>query len=211
MTAEDVSRAFEVVAATASAMRSHSHSQGVGGGSSSHPPSHSKPPVTAPALHRQSSHVRETSNKTEHEGAGAGGAGAGAGATEGHGGHDAPNWSRAKSASVLMGCTVLYAIIAGEFLACVPRHQTRTDSLNTHPLGRDFGRRRRCRSRRLWHPRKVPRSHLVCSRSEYHGVQYVLLHNMQGFAAHTDRHSRLPPFCLLPLFTSSSSSLTHSQ
>lgn len=29
-----------------------------------------------------------------------------------HGGHDAPNWSRAKSATVLLACTVLYAIIA---------------------------------------------------------------------------------------------------
>lgn len=33
------------------------------------------------------------------------------------GGHDAPNWSRVKSASVLMGCTVLYAIIAGTLLS----------------------------------------------------------------------------------------------
>ncbi|KAN0064422.1 hypothetical protein ACQY0O_002795 [Thecaphora frezii] len=30
----------------------------------------------------------------------------------GHGGHDAPSWSRAVSVSVLLGCTVLYAIIA---------------------------------------------------------------------------------------------------
>ncbi|KAK0710794.1 Sodium/calcium exchanger protein-domain-containing protein [Lasiosphaeris hirsuta] len=30
----------------------------------------------------------------------------------GHGGHDAPNWSRLKSAIILMGATVLYAIIA---------------------------------------------------------------------------------------------------
>ncbi|KAI0051143.1 hypothetical protein FA95DRAFT_1512969 [Auriscalpium vulgare] len=30
----------------------------------------------------------------------------------GHGGHDAPSWSRATSASVLLGCTALYAIIA---------------------------------------------------------------------------------------------------
>lgn len=30
----------------------------------------------------------------------------------GHGGHDAPNWSRTKSAVILMGATVLYAIIA---------------------------------------------------------------------------------------------------
>ncbi|KXN88148.1 Low affinity vacuolar monovalent cation/H(+) antiporter [Leucoagaricus sp. SymC.cos] len=30
----------------------------------------------------------------------------------GHGGHDAPSWSRTMSASVLLGCTALYAIIA---------------------------------------------------------------------------------------------------
>lgn len=30
----------------------------------------------------------------------------------GHGGHDAPSWSRQTSVSVLLGCTVLYAIIA---------------------------------------------------------------------------------------------------
>lgn len=33
-------------------------------------------------------------------------------AAGGHGGHDAPNWSRLKSAVILMGATVLYAIIA---------------------------------------------------------------------------------------------------
>lgn len=32
----------------------------------------------------------------------------------GHGGHDAPSWSRVTSASVLLACTALYAIIAGE-------------------------------------------------------------------------------------------------
>ena len=31
----------------------------------------------------------------------------------GHGGHDAPSWSRTTSASVLLACTALYAIIAG--------------------------------------------------------------------------------------------------
>lgn len=31
----------------------------------------------------------------------------------GHGGHDAPSWSRTVSASVLLSCTFLYAIIAG--------------------------------------------------------------------------------------------------
>lgn len=34
------------------------------------------------------------------------------GAQGGHGGHDAPNWSRLKSSIILMGATVLYAIIA---------------------------------------------------------------------------------------------------
>ncbi|KAF3766470.1 hypothetical protein M406DRAFT_277368 [Cryphonectria parasitica EP155] len=38
--------------------------------------------------------------------------GAHADAGGGHGGHDAPNWSRSKSAVILMGATVLYAIIA---------------------------------------------------------------------------------------------------
>ncbi|KZT73849.1 hypothetical protein DAEQUDRAFT_702832 [Daedalea quercina L-15889] len=33
-------------------------------------------------------------------------------AAAGHGGHDAPSWSRTTSASVLLGCTALYAIIA---------------------------------------------------------------------------------------------------
>jgi Ca2+:H+ antiporter len=37
---------------------------------------------------------------------------AAAAANEGHGGHDAPNWSRRKSAIILLGATVLYAIIA---------------------------------------------------------------------------------------------------
>lgn len=32
----------------------------------------------------------------------------------GHGGHDAPSWSRVTSASVLLACTALYAIIAGQ-------------------------------------------------------------------------------------------------
>ncbi|KAE9407411.1 hypothetical protein BT96DRAFT_809638 [Gymnopus androsaceus JB14] len=34
------------------------------------------------------------------------------GAGGGHGGHDAPSWSRFTSASVLLGCTALYAVIA---------------------------------------------------------------------------------------------------
>lgn len=33
---------------------------------------------------------------------------------EGGGGHEAPSWTRGVSAGVLLGCTLLYAIIAGE-------------------------------------------------------------------------------------------------
>lgn len=47
---------------------------------------------------------------------------------EGHGGHDAPNWSRTLSASVLLGCTLLYAIVAGAF----------TFRLEERSLGADF-------------------------------------------------------------------------
>ena len=38
---------------------------------------------------------------------------AGAAASGGMGGHDAPNWSRTKSSMILLGATILYAIIAG--------------------------------------------------------------------------------------------------
>ncbi|GAA5958791.1 hypothetical protein JCM21900_004764 [Sporobolomyces salmonicolor] len=51
-------------------------------------------------LHRAASHVREASAPNKEEEA------------DGHGGHDAPNWSRAKSTTVLFACTFLYAIIA---------------------------------------------------------------------------------------------------
>ncbi|GJN94285.1 hypothetical protein Rhopal_007359-T1 [Rhodotorula paludigena] len=54
----------------------------------------------APVHHaRAASHAREVSHQKDED-------------ADGHGGHDAPNWSRAKSATVLLACTVLYAIIA---------------------------------------------------------------------------------------------------
>ncbi|GAA6052595.1 hypothetical protein JCM3770_006393 [Rhodotorula araucariae] len=85
LTPDELNRAFQVVATAASAL----HPQ------TSAPHSH---------LRRSISHARETSAQQHHahekEDA------------EGHGGHDAPNWSRAKSATVLLACTVLYAIIA---------------------------------------------------------------------------------------------------
>ena len=97
LTAEDFNRAVQVVAATTSAFtRVNNANQDT--------PQHE--------LRRQFSqisngHIRDVSksgqgNAVVNEG-------------EGQGGHDAPNWSRAKSASVLLACTVLYALIAGEF------------------------------------------------------------------------------------------------
>ncbi|KAK2610234.1 hypothetical protein N8I77_003684 [Diaporthe amygdali] len=76
-------------------------------------------PATTPHLPQGHSSGRETAMSShrpppirtatfpEHEDAVGAEAHAG-----GHGGHDAPNWSRTKSAVILMGATVLYAIIA---------------------------------------------------------------------------------------------------
>lgn len=66
--------------------------------------------ATVSALrHQQQSHSyspgRVRSTAVEHEGTAGGG--------QAHGGHDAPSWSRTTSASVLLGCTALYAVIAG--------------------------------------------------------------------------------------------------
>jgi Ca2+:H+ antiporter len=73
--------------------------------------------ATVSALrHQQQTAVHNPARIMRHSGAdseaGAGGAHGG-----GHGGHDAPSWSRSTSASVLLGCTALYAVIAGEHLS----------------------------------------------------------------------------------------------
>jgi len=101
LTAEEFHRAVEVVTATASALGIHSDTARRPEGprqtqTFDHP---------GQSLRRQMSHVshaREPSKGVTEVVQG-----------ESHGGHDAPNWSRMKSFSVLMGCTVLYAIIAG--------------------------------------------------------------------------------------------------
>jgi Ca2+/H+ antiporter len=63
--------------------------------------------ATVSALRQQQAHShspgRMRSATAEPESTGAGG----------HGGHDAPSWSRTTSASVLLACTALYAVIAG--------------------------------------------------------------------------------------------------
>ncbi|KAF8574320.1 hypothetical protein K439DRAFT_1420663 [Ramaria rubella] len=63
--------------------------------------------ATVSALRHQQNHATSparvrVSGAGEHEEAGG----------HGHGGHEAPSWSRGLSASVLLGCTFLYAIIA---------------------------------------------------------------------------------------------------
>ncbi|ELU42801.1 calcium permease [Rhizoctonia solani AG-1 IA] len=59
--------------------------------------------ATVSALRHQQAGHRRVVESTVHEHA-----------EGGHGGHDAPSWSRGVSASVLLACTALYAIIAGK-------------------------------------------------------------------------------------------------
>lgn len=68
------------------------------------------PHLAPPPLLRNQTHTREvTATPQQAHGHGHEKEESGEG---GQGGHDAPNWSRAKSATVLLACTVLYAIIA---------------------------------------------------------------------------------------------------
>lgn len=59
--------------------------------------------ATVSALRHQQSHPLNAKVRTSAEVEDSGG----------HGGHDAPSWSRTTSASVLLACTALYAVIAG--------------------------------------------------------------------------------------------------
>lgn len=121
--ADEVNRAFQVVAATASALQTQQQqqqglapelrpSQGLPRSySAGHNLTLGHMSTPTPALRRQASHMHEREmskgdGAEEHSG--------------GQGGHDAPNWSRFKSYSVLFGCTVLYAIIAGKLEARSP-------------------------------------------------------------------------------------------
>lgn len=62
------------------------------------PPTHA--PGARPSASRQHTHTHAETEGPATE------------AHQAHGGHDAPNWSRAKSSIILLGATVLYAIIA---------------------------------------------------------------------------------------------------
>ena len=99
MTAEEVSRAFQVVAATASAFHSQQAQQKDGHVMS----------TPQPTLRRQPSHFHEREISRGNQGGDLE-------SSDPHGGHDAPNWSRTKSFSVLLSCTILYAFIAGKSL-----------------------------------------------------------------------------------------------
>ncbi|KAJ3795458.1 hypothetical protein GGU11DRAFT_838376 [Lentinula aff. detonsa] len=71
--------------------------------------------VSALRHQQQSTQGRLRISGLEHEGVGPAGIGHGHGSAAGgggHGGHDAPSWSRFTSASVLLFCTALYAVIA---------------------------------------------------------------------------------------------------
>jgi Ca2+:H+ antiporter len=93
-----------------------------------------------------------------------------------HGGHEAPSWSRGVSASVLLACTFLYAIIAGAsswyphgsvlLMCCLPC------------CDRDSRRGGGCGSRGLWHSREVPGYYAVRACSQYDRVHecHLLCH-----------------------------------
>lgn len=85
------------------------------------------------------------------------------------GGHEAPSWTRGLSAGVLLGCTLLYAIIAGTY------------SPRSSLIDRDPGRRRRRGPRRLWHRRKVSRADSIRPRPQHDGVYecHVVCHEWQ--------------------------------
>lgn len=75
--------------------------------------------ATVSALRHQQTHYQSPARQR----ASAGGAEVdGGGGHGGDGGHDAPSWSRTTSASVLLACTALYALIAGmDFFAGISR------------------------------------------------------------------------------------------
>lgn len=101
---------------------------------------------------------------------------------EGHGGHEAPSWNRTVSSGVLLGCTLLYAIIAG-------KHSRGRDSWLSGVAERltDCRTRRdprRCRGRRdagIRDRRKVPRPDALRTRAQYHGIheRHVVRHDRQ--------------------------------
>lgn len=101
------------IAATAATVAARDASRGLPRHSSAHGlgSSTSTPAVGIPLSATRPTPIRSATFLTHDEGTGAAGQG-GASHGGGGGGHDAPNWSRMKSAVILMGATVLYAIIA---------------------------------------------------------------------------------------------------
>lgn len=144
VTAEEVNRAFHLVAATASAMQS----QNVAQSDRMHTPGLKRMVSHAPLHEREMSRAGNAVD-------------AGADHGEGHGGHDAPNWSRFKSYSVLVGCTMLYAIIAGE------SHLFVIDASRLTFICRDSCRCRRCRAQWLGNSGKIPGHHALCASTKH--------------------------------------------
>ena len=92
----------------------------------------------------------------------------------GHGGHDAPSWSRAVSASVLLACTALYAVIAGGCLSYI---------IIVLLIGAHRATCRCCGRRAEWirDRRKVSRNHAIRARAQHDRVHErdVVCHERQ--------------------------------
>ena len=113
--------------------------------------------ATVSALRHQQTHAHSpirVRSAVEHENPGAGG----------HGGHDAPSWSRTTSASVLLACTALYAAIAG---MCPGLFFWEYIYIYSY---RGTCGCRRCYIKRLRYRRKVFGNHFVCTGTQHDGV-----------------------------------------
>lgn len=82
----------------------------------------------------------------------------------GHGGHEAPEWSRMTSAAVLLACTALYAVIAG--MSYINDVVVTITNQTFRASGRCCGL---CVGW-LRHRREIPRYHPFRSSPEYYGI-----------------------------------------
>lgn len=115
--------------------------------------------ATVSALRHQQAHAAQSPGRARVSGA------ENESASGGQGGHDAPSWSRTTSASVLLACTLLYAIIAGLY----PSFSSVgfTDNIGSF---RNSCRCRRRHSTRLWDRREVPWCHPICTCPEHYRI-----------------------------------------
>lgn len=152
LTTEDFTRAVAV--ATVSALRHQGSIVGGSGGSISGGHKPRAPPVDLVRIANGGLGPKEEDDEDNHAG------------------HEGPSWTRGVSAGVLLGCTLLYAIIAGEFPFLILNV-----FLEAHPIdARNLGRRCRCCLKGIRDRRKVLGIDVV-----RFGAQYDRIHERHVF------------------------------